>query len=47
MIPHPPEVLREQVIEDDPVVQIEESDWSGDDLERTDDHSGVLDHQDG
>ena len=43
----PPKVHREQVIKDDPVVQIEESDGSGDDLEQIDDHSGVLDHQDG
>ena len=41
------EVHREQVIEDDPVVQIEESDGSEDNLEQINDPSGVLDHQDG
>ena len=46
-IPPPPEVHHEQAIEDDPVVEIEESDGSGDNLEGINDPSGVLDHQDG
>ena len=44
-IPPPPEVHREQVIEDDSVVQIEESDRSGDDLELIDDARRFLDHE--
>ena len=47
MIPPPPEAPHEKVIEDDSVVQIEESDGSGDGLEQIDDPSGVLDHWDG
>ena len=43
-IPPPLEVHHELVIL---VVQIEESDGSGDDLERIDDLRGVLDHHDG
>ena len=44
VIPHPLEVYHEQVIEDDSVIQIEESDRSRDDLEWIVDPSGVLDH---
>ena len=41
-IPPPPKVYHEQVIEDDLVVQIEESDGSRDDLEWIDNPNGVL-----
>ena len=47
MAPPSLEVPPEQVIEGDLMVNIEESDGSGDDLERIDDPRGVLDHQDG
>ena len=45
--PSPLEVHHEQDIEADPMVNLEESDGSGDDLERIDDLRGILDHQDG
>ena len=42
VIPPPPEAHREQVIEDNLMVQIEESDGSEDDVERMDNPDGVL-----
>ena len=46
IIPPPPlKVHREYVIEDSPVVRIEVSDESGDDVEQVDNLDGVLDHQ--
>ena len=47
VIPPPLEVHPEQVIKGDLVVQIEENDRNGDDLEQIDDPKRVLDQQDG
>ena len=43
--PPPLEVHREQVIEDNPVVRIKESDGSGDDVEQINNANGILDYQ--
>ena len=43
----PLEVHPKQVIEDNPIVNVEEGDEGDDNLERIDDPRGVLDHQDG
>ena len=42
---HPLEVHHEQVIEDDPMARVDESDRSGDDVEQIDNLDGVLDRQ--
>ena len=42
--PPPLEVHPEQVIEADSVINLEEGDGSGDELEQIDDSRGILDH---